>query len=373
MKKLLPSQNPPGGLKVSEVPQFVSFGFDDNGYTGLIPPNDNCGLEWALNAFRSRKNPQGKNNPATFDGTNCSATLYLTSDYAVGTKYSLSPPELVKEAWNKAYRNGFEVGNHTNMHPNGTEFTPEQWLAEIDECFDILTGDLPKNAAADQAYNPETGAGIKREDIYGFRAPYLAYNNNLLKALKERGFLYDASIQEGFQKGITGANMYWPYSFDEGCHTDESIEKYEGLWELPCYAVTVPPDDLCEKYGTPRGLRKKCFDIHQNGGVDPFDMEDGKITGLDWNLGAVFNMKKDEFLATLKYSLDLRLQGNRCPMIFGGHCDFYCPGFEFPPNMTAPERMEVIEEFLDFALTYPEVRIVNMKNLLDWLKNPQTL
>lgn len=373
MEKLAASQNPPGGLKASEVPQFISFGFDDNGYTGLVPPNDNSGIEWALKAFGSRTNPGGNNNRATYDNKSCSATFYFSSDYAVGEKLKLDPPELVKQAWNKAYKLGFEVGDHTHSHPNGTNFSVENWLEEIDKCLEILTKEAPLNPTADQEYNPETGAGFKREDIFGFRAPFLAYNPNLLKALKQRGFLYDASIQEGFQKGITGDRLFWPYSFDEGCHVDENVEKIPGLWELPCYAVTVPTDDLCEKYGTRPGLRKKCYDLFKNGEGDPFDMDEGKIIGLDWNLGAVFFMTKDEFLATLKYSLDLRLRGNRSPMIFGAHCDFYCPGFTFPKNMEAHERREVIEEFLDYALSYPQVRVVSMKEVVDWLKNPCSL
>ena len=57
MDKLLPSQNPPGGLAPSEVPMFISFGFDDNGYSGFKDMNNTYGINWAAKLFHSLKNP----------------------------------------------------------------------------------------------------------------------------------------------------------------------------------------------------------------------------------------------------------------------------------------------------------------------------
>ena len=50
-----------------------------------------------------------------------------------------------------------------------------------------------------------------------------------------------------------------------------------------------------------------------------FDVADGKVTGLDYNMFAEFKMSDAEYAATLKYTLDLRLRGNRAPFMFGGH------------------------------------------------------
>ncbi len=106
---------------------------------------------------------------------------------------------------------------------------------------------------------------------------------------------------------------------------------------------------------------------------DYFDEESGKITGFDWNLWIVFGMTKAEFLATLKYTLDLRLKGNRCPMAFGTHSDIYSSKFQDLPNSVVEERQEALIEFIDYALSKPEVRIVSAKELLDWLRDPSPL
>src|SRR4051794_30763809 len=41
------SQSPPFGLHPDQVPQFVSFGFDDNGYSGLPESNGTGGFAWS--------------------------------------------------------------------------------------------------------------------------------------------------------------------------------------------------------------------------------------------------------------------------------------------------------------------------------------
>jgi hypothetical protein len=104
-----------------------------------------------------------------------------------------------------------------------------------------------------------------------------------------------------------------------------------------------------------------------------FDEKDGKITGFDWNLWIEFGMTGTEFLATLKYTLDLRMKGNRCPMTFGTHSDIYSSKFRDLPNSNVEERQQALKEFIDYALTIPEVRIVSTKELLDWIMNPSSL
>jgi len=52
---ILPSKNPPGGLKPEEVPQFVCFGFDDNSYSGYPGSGGDGGMLWAINLFKNKK------------------------------------------------------------------------------------------------------------------------------------------------------------------------------------------------------------------------------------------------------------------------------------------------------------------------------
>ena len=81
-------------------------------------------------------------------------------------------------------------------------------------------------------------------------------------------------------------------------------------------------------------------------------------------------MNTTEFAATLKYTLDLRLQGNRAPLLFGMHSDYYSSKYEAPLIPSWRERQQAVEEFIDYALSRPEVRIVSNRQLLDWLRNP---
>jgi hypothetical protein len=84
-------------------------------------------------------------------------------------------------------------------------------------------------------------------------------------------------------------------------------------------------------------------------------------------------MTKGEFLATLKHTLDKRLQGNRAPLLFGAHTDYYSTKYTGAPNATSDERRAAIEEFIDYALSKPDVRIVSAKQVLDWMRLPQRL
>ncbi len=74
------SQNPPGGLNAQVVPQFVSIGFDDNGYSGMAGSGGDGGMTWATN-FLGITNPMEMSNSATFDGAPVKATFFFTTYY----------------------------------------------------------------------------------------------------------------------------------------------------------------------------------------------------------------------------------------------------------------------------------------------------
>jgi hypothetical protein len=148
----------------------------------------------------------------------------------------------------------------------------------------------------------------------------------------------------------------------------EPLGGHPGLWQLPVHPVIVPPDDRCLEYGVPPGLRAK-MKAHQSW----FDEGSGKITGFDYNLWVQFRMTKAEFLATMKYTLDLRLQGNRAPLLFGAHTDYYSSKYTAVPNATLQERQAAIAELVDYALSKPEVRVVPYASVLAWIRNPTAL
>jgi hypothetical protein len=312
---------------------FVSIGFDDNSSAD--------GMNWAMGVAKERRNP---------DRSAVTISFYSNTVYS-GTAGS---------AWKSAQDAGHEVGNHTDQHQHGAAFTVDQWTNEISTCTSGLNG-----------------LGI--DEVYGFRTPFLEYNEATFTALNELGIEYDCSIEEGYQPEQDGTNYAWPHTLDEGSPGNDvlvewglkdPIGKHPGLWEMPVHPVIVPPDEECEKYGVPTGFRDKMKSV-----ADYFDVEGGKITGLDYNMYAtgMFLMNKAEFVATLKYTFDLRYNGNRAPMMFGAHSQYYSSEWNSAPNMTLAERQAAIEEFLDYVLKETDTRVVSIKEILEWCKDPQPL
>lgn len=333
-----PSQQPPMGLSVDEVPMFVGIGFDDNSYAD--------GLEW-INDF--------SNDLVNKDGTPVRFSFFNNGMYK----------DMAGEQWVKLYNNGHEVGNHSYSHPHGSKtdwsqnpatyevlMTQEEWYKDIVD--------------SDEVYNE---IEIPLQDVKGFRNPFLEYTDPAYEAMVKRGFTYDCSIEEGYQSDQDGSNFYWPYTLDNGSPgsdtvsdwipTRNAIGSYPGLWELPVYALIIPPDELAEEYDFPPGLRKKIND------AKPYiEGSNWKISGLDYNLWYTDSgsdmINGQEFLAILKYNLDMRLEGNKAPFMFGAHINYY----------ETEERRDALEAFIEYALTKEDVHFTTFNNILDWLKNP---
>jgi hypothetical protein len=339
---------PPGNFTPDRVPLFVSLGFDDN--------PDSRGVVWATGVFSALKNPPGRGQAATYDGATARATFYHSSIYATAAP-----------SWRTAYLAGFETGDHTVNHFHGAagvggmNFDVAGWTGEMQGCIDFLTS---------------AAVGMRRAEIYGFRTPFLQYNANVFPAVKALAFWYDCSIQEGSEANQDGTNFFWPYTLDNGSpgHTAQpklaSITTWPtGLWEMPAYHVIAPPDAEAAKYGIATGLRAKLARLHP----DYFTEAVGQIVGLDYNLWYDFTLTKAEFLATLKYTFDLRRKGNRAPLLFGMHSAIYTDQTPVGPIASLSERQQAIDEFLRYALTFPEVRVVTTKAALDWIRNPVPL
>jgi peptidoglycan/xylan/chitin deacetylase (PgdA/CDA1 family) len=373
--------DPPGGLQPEKVPMFVSLGFDDNGVPGTGDAREPQGMEWAVQMFDARKNS---------DGTLTRASFYLTSSYAVGEDNGYGEatadisPVNVKRLWNTLYSKGHEIGNHTNTHPHGVdeetgrEMTVDEWVAEMTRCNDIISAPFNENEPFDKP-DKTKGAGISRGDIKGFRTPFLEYTDNTFAAMTQMNFVYDCSIEEGLQPDQDGTDFTWPYKLDNGSRGHDLLVEWEmkaplqnhpGLWEMPVYAVIVPPDSECDRYGVAPGFRER-----MKKAADYFDIRDGKITGFDYNLWVLFHMTKAEFTATLKYTFDLRLKGNRAPFLFGMHSDIYADGYDEADMMkaTTRERQEAVELFVDYVLNNNAVRVVPAIDVLKWIQNPEAI
>ena len=72
-----------------------------------------------------------------------------------------------------------------------------------------------------------------------------------------------------------------------------------------------------------------------------------------------------DFLAILKYNLDLRLAGNRAPFMVGAHTQQY-------PD-SKPDRRVALEQFIDYALSKSVVRLVPPQKVFELLRQPVAL
>jgi hypothetical protein len=141
------------------------------------------------------------------------------------------------------------------------------------------------------------------------------------------------------------------------------------LWEIPVYVFIVPPDEACERLGVPPGLRDA---LKARQGY--FDTAAGKISGMDWNLWCEFSMTPAEFLATIKYTVELRLSGNRCPLTIGLHSELYSDRQETAECAGTPaDRRAALERLVTSLHEQDTVRIVSARELLAWLKHPVPL
>ena len=331
-------------------------------------------MGFLLHLFEGRTNPAGAGNDDTFDGAPIHFSAYGNGTYLDYESESGDAPGDNTRAWRLAWERGHELGNHTFNHPHGSDATYAQWETEITTSTDRMI--LPFDDATAQLSS--VGVGIPAAEITGFRAPYLEYNDTLFSVLRDLGFDYDCSIEEGYQGGADGTNYYWPYALDGGSPGDAQVLAHPGLWEIPVYPFLVPPDDRCAEYGVSPGLREA---LAASPGYLDNDLDnqylsstDGRVRGLDYDVWNDYDMTAAQALAVFKYSLDQRLAGNRAPMTMCMHVALYAiNSWGSIENTTYQERIQVLTDFVDYALSKPDVRIVSAKDLLTWLKNPTAL
>ena len=326
---MAPSYDPPGGLKAEEVPQFVVLGFDDNRYTD--------GFKWVLDELAKRQNPAGSGNARTHDGDPLIVSFYYTTD-----SLDMGGDELL-EQWKRAVAAGHEVGNHTHTHRAlENEGVAWDWVSEIDTANDILASQL----------------GVDKSKIIGFRAPFLQFDNALYDTLSSRDMLYDCSITH-YPVGKEGNDWQflrhiWPYTLDNDVDTYAGggfrAGAHPGVWEVPVYTV-------------PRSGDRK------TSASQP-------IAGFDSTAWGTVKESASEYLQQMKWALDLRLEpgDSRAPMTLGVHTDTYSPAQDQAyPQASLEERRAALTDFIDYALSKPEVRFVSAKQLLQWMSDPKPL
>jgi len=237
----------------------------------------------------------------------------LYASFFVTAMY-LEAPKVVA-ALKDAVLEGHEIGNHTFSHAHGGHFSVLRWQDEIGACLTTISRKL--------------GATVR-----GFRAPFLEWNEATFAAVRATGLEYDCSVYE--------EQIRWPWRRDDG------------VWSLPVLPVVVPAELHAQ-------VARRIPDF------------DGTVTGFDYNLWVLHQMSAGEVMATLAHTLDERLAGNRAPLCLGMHSDLYSRDYAESMRATLSERRLAIEEFLDYALSRPDVRVVSHSQVLDYVNGPTLL
>ncbi|MBW1895317.1 MAG: hypothetical protein JRI91_16740 [Deltaproteobacteria bacterium] len=270
------------------------------------------GMNWILDYLKDKKNPAGIGNAATFDRTPVLNTFFMK-----GLVDADDPPEEVYVTWKRAYDEGHEIGNHTWRH---VAIDPVNEIRRCDSTLEFI--------------------GIPTSEVVGFRTPQLALVLSVFDAVYARKFLYDCTVEH--HNTTPEGQFVWPYTLENGWHSSSFgalTKSYPGMWEMP---------------------------VHQFPGGE---------TGFDynaWTSGA----SGSSFCNTLKTSLDFHMSSNRCPFLIGTHSDYYATNntyFEGLTSSTCSSRRKAITDFIDYALTKPDVRIVRFDDIIKWMRHPVAL
>jgi uncharacterized repeat protein (TIGR02543 family) len=311
-------------------------------------------------------------------------STFFVNAYGLGF-YNEEDPVALRPAFQAIYDQGHEVGNHTSDHHYGFQLDGKWDVGSTTGWADFIKA----LGSADQSYWAKViGAGndslvkyttIPVSSVVGFRAPYLQWREATFLGAKSKGITYDCSIEEGALGD--GKSFRWPYTLDAGSpgHNESwnanssnpdgwQLGNIPGFWELPVHLLIIPPNEELAKYGIPDSLRARIKAAPGNGWVVD------RITAFDYNLWSI-GLTKADVLGMLKYNFDLRYNNNRAPFMFGAHTQYYDDAYDVAghPNATSAEMRAAIEEFITYALSKSDTRMVPGKDIIAWCANPKQL
>ncbi|ASY69884.1 polysaccharide deacetylase [Sinorhizobium fredii USDA 205] len=106
----------------------------------------------------------------------------------------------------QAHLEGHDIGSHACGHFDGKGWSAADWESEF-AAFRTALVDAWKKAGEPEA-EPQGWADFARNDVKGFRAPYLSLSSGLMPALEAFKFTYDASlVTKGPGWPMTGDGM----------------------------------------------------------------------------------------------------------------------------------------------------------------------
>ena len=299
-------------------PQLLVITFDD-----CITPGSE---KYVRSVFDGTvRNPDGRPVPLTYfvSMDNCPAT---------GDGVWHTDGNLVKDRYNA----GHEMAVHTRSHQTGAGTPYATWVREMTEVRTYFKG-----------------LGLGDDAGRGFRAPYLASNGDMFRALKDLGFLYDSSVLESpFWSPVSnGTGRYvWPFTYDQyspsaqpqncenwsasnGCPT----QAIPGLWQIPLYTYAQ---------GSPTNATY----------LGAMDVGHPEYSGYEKPLTG------PALLSALRSHRDARLSGNRAPMTLFMHAS----------GLSDPARAATYKAFLKETLRRGDVWAVTSQGLVEWMKQPNT-
>lgn len=222
----------------------------------------------------------------------------------------------VPEVARGLYVAGHELANHTATHTTSANTDLETWRTELATLTAFLVHEV----------------GMREEEIVGFRAPFLETNQAMWEALEEFGFLYESSIPEQLTTPpivSTGLDAYvWPHTLDYGaassCLANACpTHPIPGLWTIPMWQWEGED-------GFPHGV------------MDPA------------------TSSPDLLHEVLTFNFQQHYSGNRAPL-----------GLYLHAGQSAfPGRPEALRAFLEGALAKPNVWLITMRGLIEWMRAP---
>ena len=330
-------------------------------------------------------------------------------------------PNWTKQMYQSFVSGGHEVGNHTIDHMESNSGLPIQEWPNSGEGFDNVDEDEQypiweyqgwlvdagkkistaawKDAVqlAEAELSEKINVSVANGNLYGFRAPRLELNSNLFFALSELGYTYDCGLEEGWENNIDGKNLYWPYTTDNGSpnswtqtENGEDMSHLKswptGFWEIPCNTMIIPEGIRDAVWANGKQIFDNAPDAEDWEPLEEWKKH-GRITGFDFNMFILWGMTSANWLETMKYNLDLRLESNKAPLAYGLHSDYYTPMYDYATLLndynkssyglcvsegwnTFDTRIDVVEQFVDYALS-KGCEFVNGIELINKIKDIQ--
>lgn len=221
---------------------------------------------------------------------------------------------------------------------------------------------------------------LKKEMLYGFCAPRSEVNSALYYALANKSYEYDCSLEEGNEAHRNGSNFLWPYTLDNGSinswtqfdlgerRSINDLPSNSGLWEIPITKLVVPEDIRESVWRNHKEIRAAL-------GSDADEIEEekrewilnGMINAIDFNAFILWGMTTENWLKTMKNSIELRQNGNKAPFHYSCHSDYYTPNYDYRELLSPKKRnswgLPVIKKWNTW-----NKRISTMEEWISWAK-----